>query len=86
MIDLKSCGGFHVKPVEEFYAITFQEHYKFFGPRYVDETLGRIAGSSVAHIWNKLNAKIPLSVDTEAAYIHIAKKFCPLVLQASDIF
>lgn len=46
----------------------------------------RLNESVIAHVWNKHSAATPLTLDANVAYIHLAKKFCPRVLKASEFF
>ncbi|XP_070505104.1 lactosylceramide 4-alpha-galactosyltransferase-like [Chironomus tepperi] len=86
MIYENICPNFKVLPVEDCYDIGWQELRKFFEPAYLNETLGRISDALITHVWNKDSARIPLTKDTDAAYIHLARKYCPKTLEACDSF
>lgn len=80
------CDGFHVLPIESSYTIRWREAEKFFEPEYRDDLLYRLNESTIAHVWNKLTADYKLTVDSDVAYVHLARKNCPKVLQASKDF
>lgn len=40
----------------------------------------------LAHVWNKHSAATALTLDSNVAYIQLAKKFCPKVVKASEFF
>lgn len=52
----------------------------------MNETLTKINNSLIAHVWNKRSFNIPLSKHSNVAYVMLAKKYCPRVLEASDSF
>ena len=76
------CSGFQVLPTKYCYEIKYHERTKFFEERYLEEVLKRIEDSIIVHVWNKLSYSIKLSVNSTAAYIHLAKKYCPKVIEA----
>lgn len=84
--EMFDCDGFHVLPVETSYTIRWTESEKFFKPEFRDEALERLKTSIIAHVWNKLTSEHNLTVESDVAYIHLAKEFCPKVLKASNIF
>lgn len=86
MISSEHCENFRVLPIESCYAIRWQDYKKFMIPKYRDEVLEKLNGSIIAHVWNNLSNKIPLEINSNVAYIEIAKKHCPRVLAASDSF
>ena len=86
MISDDLCPNFKVLPVDECYNIGWSELEKFFKPEFLNETLGRISGSLITHVWNKDSARIRLSKYDDAAYIHLAKKYCPKTFEACDQF
>lgn len=81
-----SCKTFHTLPVDACYSIKGSEYKKFFDERYLNETMGRLRSSVIAHVWNKFSAETPLSIDANVAYIHLAKRYCPRVVKASKFF
>ena len=86
MINTDKCKIFQVLPVEECYAIQWNEYEMFFKEEYLDETLRRLSGKLVAHVFSSNSAKIPLSKFENVAYIHLAKKYCPKTYSACDTF
>jgi Alpha 1,4-glycosyltransferase conserved region len=83
---IKKCKAFQVLPIQSCYSIRWPEHKKFFKEEYLNETMGRLNDSLIAHVWNKHSGKTPLSIDADVAYIHLAKKFCPKIISASNYF
>lgn len=86
MVSSKMCKNFRVLPVEACYSIRWPEHIKFFKEEFLNETLERLDTSIIAHVWNKHSAATPLTLDSNVAYVHLAKKFCPKVVSASEFF
>ena len=86
MINDKVCNNFKVLPVDMCYDIGWIELYKFFEEQYLDESLRRLSGKLMTHVWNKDSARIPLSKSDNVAYIHLAKKYCPKTFKASVTF
>jgi Alpha 1,4-glycosyltransferase conserved region len=86
MIAKTNCENFRVLPIDMCYSIRWPEHIKFFKKEFLNETMERLNDSIIAHVWNKHSAKTPLNLDANVAYIHLAKKFCPKVIKASEFF
>lgn len=87
MIEKGDCEGFHVLPNKFCYPITGLDWEKFFGEQFSKQTLHAVKGSTVVHFWNNLSKKTPLKVDSKAAYVLLAKKFCPnVVASCGDFF
>lgn len=86
MIEGNVCKNFHVLPINKCYSIRWPEHAKFFKPEFLNETLDRLSDSLIAHVWNKFSSTTMLKNDSESAYIHLAKKFCPKTINACDFF
>ena len=86
MIHDVQCETFQVLPVESCYAINWRFYKYFFEEEFLNETMERLNESIIAHVWNKISSKITLSLDSNVAYIKLAKKFCPKVVQASKFF
>lgn len=83
MISKNSCKNFRVLPVEKCYSIRWPEHAKFFKSQFLNETLDRLSNSIIAHVWNKFSYSTKLTKDSDVAYIHLARKFCPRTLEVS---
>ena len=86
MVAPNACKDFHVLPVEACYAIEGPDYRMFFEEKYLNETMKRLQNSIIAHVWNKFSEKTPLKTDANVAYIHLAKKYCPRVVEASHFF
>lgn len=86
MISENVCRNFRVLPISSCYSIRWPEHIKFFKEEFLNETLSRLSDSFIAHVWNKHSANTPLTKDSNVAYIHLAKKYCPKTLNANDFF
>lgn len=80
------CRNFRVLPMESCYSIRWPEHMKFFKEEFLNETMERLTDSIIAHVWNKHSAATALALDSNVAYIHLAKKHCPKVIKASEFF
>ncbi|CRL00703.1 CLUMA_CG013960, isoform A [Clunio marinus] len=86
MITMNNCENFHVLPIESCYSIRWPEHIKFFKKEFLNETLQRLNHSIIAHVWNKHSAATPLNVNSNVAYINLAKRYCPKVVAVSEFF
>jgi lactosylceramide 4-alpha-galactosyltransferase len=86
MISMKTCKGFQILPIESCYAIEWRKHEEFFENEFLNKTLRLLENSIIAHVWNRLSYDKPLSVESDVAYIHLARKFCPKVFKASKFF
>lgn len=73
-------------PIETFYAISGPEYGKLFKEEFLDETMDRLKNSVITHVWNKLSGSMPLSLDSNAAYMNLAREKCPRVVKASQAF
>lgn len=86
MIKTSKCLPFHVLPVKSCYAINYEQHKMFFEPGFANKSLTLLEDSLIAHVWNQFTSKLKLTVDSNSAYIQLAKKFCPKVIEASTDF
>lgn len=80
MIKQGDCEGFHVLPNKFCYPITGVFWYRFFKKRFSEKALRAVKESVVVHFWNNLSKKTHLKVDSNAAYVVLAKQFCPKVM------
>jgi lactosylceramide 4-alpha-galactosyltransferase len=80
------CSGFLVLPTEACYEVDYPEWKKFFDEADAEEVMRRIENSSAIHFWNYMSAGEKLSTKSKAAYIKIAKQYCPRVLKAAGEF
>ena len=75
------CHGFTVHPSEAFYAVPWEEYWKFFDENYANETMSKIENSLVSHVWNKFSQHNVSSINSNGAYVQLAKEFCPKVIE-----
>jgi lactosylceramide 4-alpha-galactosyltransferase len=82
------CKYFRVMDPKEFYLINY-----FYREMFFDEKFGNTAvkllednNSTIAHMWNKGSSNFELRKNSTAAYIQLAKKFCPKTLAATEEF
>lgn len=73
-------------PVESCYSIPWRDWEKFFKEENLNETMSRLNTSLIAHVWNNKSAKERLTTDMRVAYMELAKKHCPKVVAASELF
>lgn len=86
MISDNVCKNFRVLPIDVCYSVRWPEHQKFFKEEFLNETLNRLSNSIIAHVWNKHSWNTPLTNNSNVAYIHLARKYCPKTLAASEFF
>lgn len=86
MISTGHCGPFRVLPVDQCYAINWNDYHKFFDPNFASKTLNLLKDSLITHFWNKFTSKLKLTVDSNGAYIQLARRYCPKVIEASTDF
>lgn len=79
----EKCSGFQVLPTSECYAIHWPSWGLFFDENEADRVERDTKDSFAVHFWNKMSHDAKLSTHSSAAYIKIAEKNCPKVLQAS---
>lgn len=79
----ESCKGISVYNISSFYEISWLQWFYFFEPKLANHTLYRLRDSYVTHIWNHINSGVPLKVNSNAAYIQLAKLHCPKVFAAT---
>jgi lactosylceramide 4-alpha-galactosyltransferase len=84
IMKIENCQGFSVYNISMCYEITFSEMYKLMEPFYQEETLRRVNESLVVHFWNKESKKRVLEKNSGAAYVELAKQFCPRVFQSIE--
>lgn len=81
-----NCHGFTVHPPDTFYAVPWEEYWKFFSEQYTYETMSKIEDSLVSHVWNKFSQYNISYINSDVAYVQLAKEFCPKVLQSAGDF
>ncbi|XP_060666538.1 lactosylceramide 4-alpha-galactosyltransferase-like isoform X1 [Drosophila nasuta] len=74
------CQGVKVFNHKAFFEIQGYHWAHFFEPKYANKTLLRLRNSYLTHIWNRYSTKRSLRVDSNAAYIQLARRHCPRVL------
>lgn len=75
----ESCYGLRVHNISSFYEINWLEWFYLFEPKLANHTLQRLRKSYVVQIWSHINYDWPLRVDSNAAYIQLARQNCPRV-------
>lgn len=77
----EQCAGqLTVYPPDWFYRIRYPRHAWFFYPEHTDEVMNSTKDDVLVHMWNKATCGIKLTINSTAAYILMAKQFCPNVL------
>lgn len=79
-IPMKECKGFHIMDSYLCYEIFYQDWWKFAEEEFANEVMGRVQNSLVVHFWSSCWDNRTLDVNSEAAYIQLAREFCPKVL------
>jgi lactosylceramide 4-alpha-galactosyltransferase len=86
MIDQKDCDGFHVLPQELCYAIPYFDWEKLVEEKFAEQTMKAVENSFTVHFWNKFSKSFKLQKNSTAAYVQLAKCFCPRVMAACGEF
>lgn len=86
MYQMESCNGFKVYSERYTSSIPFWEYEMFLQPHYLRTAMNKLNGAIIAHVWNKFTRGTPLDVNSDVAYIRLAKEYCPKVLASSQIF
>lgn len=81
-----SCDGFHVLPKELCYPISGLSWAKFFNETMSDYAMQKVDNAIAVHFWNNLSKHEKLSVNSSAAYVQLAKQFCPKVISSCGEF
>lgn len=79
-------SNFRILPVTSCYSIHYSDAYKFFSETDGEWVFKKLSDSVIAHVWNALSYKWKLRKDSKAAYVQLAKEFCPMTLAACDEF
>jgi lactosylceramide 4-alpha-galactosyltransferase len=82
----ENCDGFMVLPSSNCFEINYPEWEKFFFENKTKEVLRRTENSTIVHFWNYMSANEVLKTKSESAYIQLARKYCPRVLEVSGDF
>jgi len=74
---MHNCNGFHVLDENICYPISGIEWKKLFTEQHAGEVLQSIEQSYFVHFWNKLSQNERIACNSSAAYVQLARKFCP---------
>ncbi|XP_049820392.1 lactosylceramide 4-alpha-galactosyltransferase-like [Aethina tumida] len=78
---LKVCEDYTVLPQNAFHPIPWNKWQKYFNETYNTEVRKKIKNSYGIHVWNKNSIQWKLSLNSNATYMTLAKKFCPNVIK-----
>lgn len=84
IVKMKSCQRFNILNTTFCYEIAFSEWKKFMVEKYSEEVMKRVEPSIVVHFWNHESRKFNVEKDSSAAYVKLAKQFCPKVIQSVE--
>uniref|UniRef100_A0A8D8GDZ4 Lactosylceramide 4-alpha-galactosyltransferase n=1 Tax=Culex pipiens TaxID=7175 RepID=A0A8D8GDZ4_CULPI len=77
----EQCGGqFGVLPPDQFFQVFYPHQSWYFEANRTREVMERMKGKVLTHLWNKLTNGIKLKKDANAAYIELARLYCPNAL------
>jgi hypothetical protein len=82
----ENCDGFLVFPSSDCFEVNYTEWELLFSENGTNEVLQRTKNSTIVHFWNYMSANIVLATKSESAYIQLARKYCPRVLEVSGEF
>lgn len=80
------CDNFNVLPISECYEIGYKQWESFLDPYEAKDVLERTKASTFVHLWNKFTSDFRLRVNSKAAYVTLAKEFCPIVFSSLQTF
>lgn len=86
MIAKTSCDGFHLLPSRFCYPVTGVNWLQLFNETYAEFAMKSFQDSIVVHFWNNLSKKTELRINSTAAYVQLAKRFCPRVAETCGEF
>lgn len=78
----EQCHNFHVLPVNQFNAISYQVWNFFFDKNMTNEVMELTKSSIGVHLWNKFSHQEIIRVGSNVAYELLAEKYCPMVYQS----
>jgi len=84
MAKMENCQGFHVLPWNYCAPVTWTEWSKLFDEATAEEVMLTSQDSIVVHFWNNLTKNRRLSLTSTAAYMQMAKEFCPQSVELCD--
>ncbi|CRL02182.1 CLUMA_CG015717, isoform A [Clunio marinus] len=80
MVAKEDCKGFHVLPQNFCYPVTFSDYNQLMNDSMADSIMKIVEQSLTVHFWNAKTKRIKLKKTQKAAYIQLAKQFCPKVM------
>jgi len=87
-----NCSVLTAIPNQKCFVIMHNSFAKFYEPEFYSEIFDRIkqVGGYFIHIWNKMlefnNKQYKLDYDSKAAYVELAKVYCPRVVETRISF
>lgn len=76
----KRCQGFNVVKKDSCYPILADEWKLLWRDDQAEKVMQQVKDSMVVHFWNSRSKKKKIDITSNAAYIQIAREFCPKVL------
>lgn len=84
---MNNCKGFHVLKSSVCYAIPYTVWEALMKEDYADYVMDKTSVSLVVHFWNNLSHGTKLNATSSAAYIRLAREYCPRVMkQVKTVF
>lgn len=78
------CKNFNILPLEDCYAIGFDEWKMFFNESFTNEVKSRTRDSHFIHLWNKFSSNYKVKLNSKVAFLDLAAKFCPKVFKTRE--
>lgn len=75
----EKCNGFRVLPVSSCYEVNYNNYTMLFNETISDLVMESLQPSIITHMWNKISESTKLPINSNAAYIRLAKRHCPKV-------
>lgn len=90
----EKCKAFNVYQREEFFPIRAKDWYRYYAPKYANDTLKKLVGSTAIYTWfsrfehsNRHDFNLADKLEPNAAYSILAKTSCPKVYESTtEIF
>jgi len=84
MAKMENCQGFHVLPWNFCTPVTWTVWFQLFDEPAAEKAMLKSKDAIVVHFSNKLSKDRRLSINSTAAYIQMAREFCPRSLELCD--
>jgi lactosylceramide 4-alpha-galactosyltransferase len=84
MVKRGNCNGFHVKPPDACYPLSYAIADNIFNASYTDILLRMVEHSVTVHIWNAITWTDKVEINERTLYTELAREFCPRVFNAAD--